>query len=163
MGIRRPSGLNGRPCARASSSLPPGAAVASEALAYRMVVPPRGHWSTLLSVVPAVGGIGPAAPFEHPDADGLSRAAHAGRSGWRRSRCCRWVTAPSRTLRRSYDDLGALRIEDPEHPDRVVGAACAMVHDLFGRDSLWPRQCRYRRIRPWRWAPCRPWLSVRML
>lgn len=43
-----------------------------------------------------------------------------------------------RTLRCSYDDLGALRIEDPEHPDRVVvaaGAPCFMT--LFGRDSLW--------------------------
>ena len=35
-----------------------------------------------------------------------------------------------RTLRRSYDDLGALRIEDPNHPDRVVVAAGGtMVHD----------------------------------
>ena len=28
-----------------------------------------------------------------------------------------------RSLQRSYDDLGALRIEDPEHPARVVVAA----------------------------------------
>ena len=42
-----------------------------------------------------------------------------------------------RTLRRSYDDLGALRIEDPEHPDRVVVAAGApWFMTLFGRDSL---------------------------
>jgi glycogen debranching enzyme len=43
-----------------------------------------------------------------------------------------------RTLRRSYDDLGALRIEDPDHPDRVVVAAGApWFMALFGRDSLW--------------------------
>ena len=43
-----------------------------------------------------------------------------------------------RTLRRSYDDLGALRIEDPNHPDRVVVAAGApWFMTLFGRDSLW--------------------------
>ena len=43
-----------------------------------------------------------------------------------------------RTLRRSYDDLGALRIEDPDHPDRVVVAAGApWFMTLFGRDSLW--------------------------
>ncbi|GAA4039536.1 hypothetical protein GCM10023063_26130 [Arthrobacter methylotrophus] len=43
-----------------------------------------------------------------------------------------------RTLRRSYDDLGALRIEDPNHPDRVVVAAGApWLMTLFGRDSLW--------------------------
>ncbi len=44
-----------------------------------------------------------------------------------------------RTLRRSYDDLGALRIEDPAHPERVVVAAGAppWFMTLFGRDSLW--------------------------
>ena len=43
-----------------------------------------------------------------------------------------------RTLRRSYDDLGALRIEDPDHPDRIVVAAGApWFMALFGRDSLW--------------------------
>jgi glycogen debranching enzyme len=43
-----------------------------------------------------------------------------------------------RTLRRSYDDLGALRIEDPNHPERVVVAAGApWFMTLFGRDSLW--------------------------
>ena len=42
-----------------------------------------------------------------------------------------------RTLRRSYDDLGALRIEDPDHPERVVVAAGApWFMTLFGRDSL---------------------------
>jgi glycogen debranching enzyme len=41
------------------------------------------------------------------------------------------------TLRRSYDDLGALRIEDPEYPERVVVAAGApWFMTLFGRDSL---------------------------
>ena len=46
--------------------------------------------------------------------------------------------AIQRTLQRSYDDLGALRIEDPKHPDRVVVAAGApWFMTLFGRDSLW--------------------------
>jgi glycogen debranching enzyme len=41
-------------------------------------------------------------------------------------------------LRRSYDDLGALRIEDPAHPERIVVAAGApWFMTLFGRDSLW--------------------------
>jgi glycogen debranching enzyme len=43
-----------------------------------------------------------------------------------------------RTLRRSYDDLGALRIEDPAHPEQIVVAAGApWFMTLFGRDSLW--------------------------
>ena len=41
-------------------------------------------------------------------------------------------------MRRSYDDLGSLRIEDPHHPARVVVAAGApWFMTLFGRDSLW--------------------------
>jgi glycogen debranching enzyme len=43
-----------------------------------------------------------------------------------------------RTLRRSYDDLGSLRIEDPAHPERnVVAAGAPWFMALFGRDSLW--------------------------
>jgi glycogen debranching enzyme len=43
-----------------------------------------------------------------------------------------------RTLRKSYDDLGSLRIEDPQHPERVLVAAGApWFMTLFGRDSLW--------------------------
>ena len=47
-----------------------------------------------------------------------------------------------RTMRRSYDDLGALRIEDPHHPDRIVVAAGApWFMTLFGRDSLLASTC----------------------
>jgi glycogen debranching enzyme len=43
-----------------------------------------------------------------------------------------------RTHRRSYDDLGALRIEDPNHPERIIVAAGApWFTTLFGHDSLW--------------------------
>jgi len=42
-----------------------------------------------------------------------------------------------RSLQRSYDDLGALRIEDPEHPAGVVVAAGCRGYDPVGRDSLW--------------------------
>ncbi|MFD1214848.1 amylo-alpha-1,6-glucosidase, partial [Arthrobacter sp. GCM10027362] len=116
-----------------------GAEVGPDALTYRTIVPPHGHWSTRLSVVPAVDGSGPAAPFVRPDAGGLSP---------RDRRRQEWVAripvvqmgnrAIERTLRRSYDDLGALRIEDPAHPERVVVAAGApWFMALFGRDSLW--------------------------
>jgi glycogen debranching enzyme len=38
---------------------------------------------------------------------------------------------------RSHADLGALRIVDPDHPDRMVAAAGApWFMALFGRDSL---------------------------
>ena len=116
-----------------------GATVAAEAVTYRTTIPGHGHWSTMVSVVPAVDGTGTAAPFEHSDANGLSP---------RDRRRQEWVAkipvlqignrSIERTLRRSYDDLGALRIEDPKHPDRVVVAAGApWFMTLFGRDSLW--------------------------
>lgn len=113
--------------------------VGADALTYRTVVTPRGHWSTVLSVMPSVDGTGPAAPFVHPAPGDISP---------RDRRRMEWVAripvlqmgnrSIERTLQRSYDDLGALRIEDPGHPDRVVVAAGApWFMTLFGRDSLW--------------------------
>ncbi len=117
----------------------PGADVGPEALTYRVSVPPHGHWSTVLTVVPSIEGARPQAPFVHPDGQELSP---------RDRRRQEWVAkipvvrlgnrSIERTLQRSYDDLGALRIEDPNHPDRVVVAAGApWFMTLFGRDSLW--------------------------
>lgn len=116
-----------------------GAQATAEALHYVIVVPPYGQWSARLSVVPAFDGKGPAVPFVHPA---------PGESSPRDRRRQEWVSriplvqmgnrSIERTLRRSYDDLGALRIEDPDHPDRVVVAAGApWFMTLFGRDSLW--------------------------
>lgn len=109
----------------------------SEGLAYRITVPARGHWSAILTVTP--GSQPAAAHVTRPAAGELSR------SDRRRQE---WVAkipvlqmgnrSIERTLRRSYDDLGALRIEDPSHPERVVVAAGApWFMTLFGRDSLW--------------------------
>ena len=43
----------------------------------------------------------------------------------------------TRTLARSVEDLGALRIDDAEHPDRVtVAAGAPWFMALFGRDSI---------------------------
>jgi glycogen debranching enzyme len=117
----------------------PGANITPEGLTYRVSVPPHGHWSTVLTVVPVTEGASPAAAFVHTDGDGLSPRDRRRRE---------WVAkipvlqignrSIERTLRRSYDDLGALRIEDPNHPDRVVVAAGApWFMTLFGRDSLW--------------------------
>ncbi|WP_262107519.1 glycogen debranching N-terminal domain-containing protein [Arthrobacter sp. Marseille-P9274] len=116
-----------------------GADVAREGLMYRVVIPPHGYWHTRLSVVPTVDASGPAGPFAHPVSGEMSP---------RDKRRQEWVAripvlrmsnrAIQRTLQRSYDDLGALRIEDPDHPDRIVVAAGApWFMTLFGRDSLW--------------------------
>ncbi|WP_262107508.1 glycogen debranching N-terminal domain-containing protein [Arthrobacter sp. Marseille-P9274] len=116
-----------------------GADVAHEGPTYRVVVPPHGQWNTVLSVLPTVNSTGPATPFVHPHEDELSP---------RDRRRQEWVAkipvlqmgnrSIEQTLRRSYDDLGALRIEDPAHQDRVMVAAGApWFMTLFGRDSLW--------------------------
>ncbi|ALV40601.1 amylo-alpha-1,6-glucosidase [Pseudarthrobacter sulfonivorans] len=116
-----------------------GADVAAEALTYRIAVPPHGEWSTRVSVMPTVDGAGSVEPFVRPAGGEVSPSDRRRRE---------WVAkipvlqmgnrSIERTLRRSYDDLGALRIEDPDHPDRIVVAAGApWFMTLFGRDSLW--------------------------
>jgi glycogen debranching enzyme len=116
----------------------PAAEASSEGLTYRVSVPPHGDWSAVLTVVPSIKGTDSEAAFVHAGADGLSPSDRRRRD---------WVTkipvvqlgnrSIERTLRRSYDDLGALRIEDPNHPDRIVVAAGApWFMTLFGRDSL---------------------------
>jgi glycogen debranching enzyme len=116
-----------------------GADASLDALTYRVTVPPHGQWSATVSAVPTAGLTGTAAPFVRLDAGAVSP---------RDLRRQQWVSkipvlrmgnrSIERTLRRSYDDLGALRIEDPDHPDRIVVAAGApWFMALFGRDSLW--------------------------
>ena len=117
----------------------PGANVTPDALTYRVSIAPHSQWNTLLTVVPSIEGVAPVtSSFVHPDGDQLSP---------RDERRLEWVAkipvlhmgnrSIERTLRRSYDDLGALRIEDPNHPDRVVVAAGApWFMTVFGRDSL---------------------------
>lgn len=116
-----------------------GADVTPEALTYRLVVPPRGHWSTLLTVVPTVDGTTPLASFARPSEGEISRSDRR-RQEWvaKIPKLHMGNRSIERTLRRSYDDLGALRIEDPAHPERIVVAAGApWFMTLFGRDSLW--------------------------
>ncbi|MBT2250767.1 amylo-alpha-1,6-glucosidase [Arthrobacter sp. BHU FT2] len=116
----------------------PGGDVSGGAIVYRASIPAHGDWTAILTMLPA-DGTGPAPAFVHSEVDGLSP---------RDLRRREWVAkipvlqvgnrSVERTLRRSYDDLGALRIEDPDHPERVVVAAGApWFMTLFGRDSLW--------------------------
>ncbi|WP_028266063.1 amylo-alpha-1,6-glucosidase [Arthrobacter sp. MA-N2] len=116
----------------------PGANIVPEAITYKVSIPPHGQWSKVVSAVPLVDGASREALFVHPSAGELSP------SDRRRQQ---WVAkipviqlgnrSIERTLRYSYDDLGALRIEDPNHPERVVVAAGApWFMTLFGRDSL---------------------------
>lgn len=117
----------------------PGADISQDALTYRVSLAAHTHWSTFLTVVPGNDVTNPPPSFVRTSGDGLSP---------RDLRRQEWVAkipvlhmgnrSIERTLQRSYDDLGALRIQDPNHPDRVVVAAGApWFMTLFGRDSLW--------------------------
>ncbi|WP_104176255.1 glycogen debranching N-terminal domain-containing protein [Arthrobacter sp. Y81] len=114
-----------------------GADVTAGAVTYRTVIAPHGQWTTVLRVVPLVDGISRA----------MSLQAGSGDLSPSDRRRQEWVAkipvlqmgnrSIERTLRHSYDDLGALRIEDPKHQDRaVVAAGAPWFMALFGRDSL---------------------------
>jgi hypothetical protein len=49
-----------------------GADIAPEAITYRMIIPPQGHWSTVLTATTSIEGTGPAAAFVHPYGDVMS-------------------------------------------------------------------------------------------
>ncbi|MFE4545476.1 glycogen debranching N-terminal domain-containing protein [Arthrobacter sp. NPDC056727] len=109
-------------------------------LTYRSVIEAHGQWQTVITAVPESVESTPAIQsFVRSGTEGLSPRDERRRA---------WVSkipvlhisnrSIERTLQRSYDDLGSLRIEDPAHPDRVVVAAGApWFMTLFGRDSLW--------------------------
>ncbi|BCW44935.1 glycogen debranching N-terminal domain-containing protein [Arthrobacter sp. StoSoilB5] len=116
-----------------------GAEISPGILTYREVIPPHGHWTKNLSVVPEASEGSAPDFFEHP-APGEMSARDRRRQEWVAKIPVLQIGSKSieRTLRRSYDDLGALRIDDPQHPERVVVAAGApWFMTLFGRDSIW--------------------------
>ncbi len=107
-------------------------------LRYEVVVPARGQWAASMLVQPVVDGedVEPSFPLDRPLRESLPAR-----------RLQRWQeTTPiattgheglQRVLRRSQQDLGALRIFDPEDPGLpAVAAGAPWFMALFGRDSL---------------------------
>ncbi len=105
---------------------------------FESIVAAGGDWRTCLEIVPIIDGdeIEPRYRCGQP----VERATPTERlARWRRH-------VPSietdhaglaKVLRRSAEDLGALRIFDPEFPERaVVAAGAPWAMSLFGRDSL---------------------------
>jgi glycogen debranching enzyme len=105
---------------------------------FEVVIPPHGEWTTCLQVTPIIEDdeIQPRYLCGQP----VERATPAERmEKWRRD--VPVVTTDDDGLRvavhRSVDDLGALRIFDPDYPERtVVAAGAPWFMTLFGRDSL---------------------------
>lgn len=115
----------------------PGAEAEGRTLTYRVNVPPQGYWKTVLTIIPT-DLPSTTGTFMHPE-EGLPSPQDRRRREWVDKIPTVHVgnKAIERTLKRSYDDLGALRIEDPAHPERIVVAAGApWFMTLFGRDSL---------------------------
>jgi glycogen debranching enzyme len=101
-------------------------------------VPAHGEWSTCCEVAPVFNGtlIEPRYRCGEP----IERAMPSERlANWRQQ--VPQVTSDDARLKtvvtRSLEDLGALRIFDPDYPERVVVAAGApWFMTVFGRDSL---------------------------
>ena len=105
---------------------------------FEVIVPAHGQWSTCLQVTPIIEGeeIEPRYLCGQP----VERATPGERLARWRSEVPLvesdhdWLGA---VVARGAEDLGALRIFDPEFPDRtVVAAGAPWFMTLFGRDSL---------------------------
>ena len=105
---------------------------------YEVIIPPRGTWSTCIQVTPVIDDqeITPRYLCGQP----VERSTPVTRlEEWtRRLPVCTSDEPQFRALLdRSTRDLAALRIFDPEFPDRaVVAAGAPWFMTLFGRDSL---------------------------
>jgi len=112
--------------------------IGSDIVSFEVIVPARGQWQACIQVQPVIEGkaIDPRYACGQP----VERAAPAERlAKWRRQ--VPQVETDHETLgqilARSSEDLGALRIFDPDFPERVVLAAGApWFMTVFGRDSL---------------------------
>ena len=114
------------------------AAVSPGQISMQIVVPPRDDWRVCFQVRVSMEGQEIAPRYGCDDA--VERSAPAARlRDWRRS--TPFVTSSheglSEALARSEQDLGALRIFDPDYPDLpVVAAGSPWYMTLFGRDAL---------------------------
>jgi len=121
---------------RITSSMP--AQFVSDLAAWELVVPARGSWSTCLQFTAVIEGddIEPRYPCGQPVE---ASTPHQRLDRWREA-------VPEvdtddlylhQAVTKGAEDLGSLRIFDPDHPDRAVLAAGApWFMTLFGRDSL---------------------------
>ena len=107
-------------------------------LSYTVVVSPRGQWSTSLLVRPVVDGedVEVSFPLDRPLTESVP-ALRLQRWHERTPLATTGHEGLQRVLRRSQQDLGALRIFDPEQPTlAAVAAGAPWFMALFGRDSL---------------------------
>ncbi|UZX03316.1 amylo-alpha-1,6-glucosidase [Arthrobacter sp. CDRTa11] len=116
------------------------AEASAEGFVVGMTIPPHGKWTVRATVLPltAETEVDAGLPTVALSAAMISAQERLQRT-WEARIPLPRVGNPSieRSLLRSHDDIGALRIVDPDHPDRMVVAAGApWFMALFGRDSL---------------------------
>lgn len=117
----------------------PQATPRSGGLEYNIVLPPQGEWATEVVVDPSIDGQGPDGDPPMGLAPGAATLPAARQKAWTERIPVAKVEhrGVGETLQTSREDLGSLRIFDPENNDRVVVAAGAPWYmALFGRDSL---------------------------
>ncbi|HVT70985.1 MAG TPA: glycogen debranching N-terminal domain-containing protein [Trebonia sp.] len=115
------------------------ATVSAGGLSFVVIVAPRATWRTTVLLQPRIDGqeLPPRFPVDQPIAEaGPSRRLEA----WRRSspRAASSNTGLGRALYRSRDDLGSLRLFNPDDPTLPpsVAAGAPWFMTLFGRDAL---------------------------
>lgn len=116
----------------------PGAHVSPEAVTYQVHLPSRATWSTTIRVRPQIDGDLLPAPFPDANAEERSPAAIRARHWREHSPVLIHSDDPelARTLRRSREDLGALRIFGGIEEEQAIAAGAPWFMALFGRDSL---------------------------
>ncbi len=118
-------------------------AVSASQLTWHAVVPAHGSWITTLQITPSLNGKDLIEYRVSPQPDGKRLTAADGPeerlADWRRQSPLVRASDPrlASVFAASTEDLGSLRIFDPEHADRMVIAAGApWFMTIFGRDSL---------------------------
>lgn len=122
----------------ATLSLSQPATVEPGRLSWHLEVPAKGSTELCIELSLAIDGRGRAPRFrcEGDDSEGTAPGHHL---EWSESTPSFRSDNASlqRCVERSFDDLGALRIFDPDHPDDpVVAAGAPWFMTLFGRDAV---------------------------
>jgi glycogen debranching enzyme len=114
------------------------ASMTSDNIEWKTTVLGRSEWTTSIQVVPSVDGVD--APLQYAPDQPIEDSQPATQlAAWRRQVPA--ISTPDERVVRMItigaEDLGALRIFDPEQPSRaVVAAGAPWFMALFGRDSL---------------------------
>ena len=115
-----------------------GARVGAHGASFEVIVAAGGTWSTCVQVSPVIDGA--AVAPRYGCGEPVDRAASTERlARWRRQVPLVTTDHPGlgAALARSAEDLGALRLFEPEHPERlIVAGGLPWAMTLSGRDAL---------------------------